>query len=176
MPTMKALVRVRARLVTAAMVLTSTVALARCGVPSQQQQSDETGPTRYRHAPTLDDGCQAASPEELGLRRAPLERMTDELRRGEYPNVHAVLIAKDGRLVYEEYFAGQDRRDRAWPLGPHQETVPIMLHRDSLHDTRSAAKSIAAALVGIAVGSGAIRSLDTSLFDYFPEHAALATP
>lgn len=36
--------------------------------------------------------------------------MTEGIRRGDYRNVHAVLVAKDGRLVYEEYFTGTDRR------------------------------------------------------------------
>lgn len=147
-----------------------------CGSPSPEGSDPRTPDARYRTPPQLDDGWRVASPEDVGLARAPLARLTEAVRRGEeYPNVHAVLIAKDGRLVYEEYFGGWDWRDRSWPLGPNV-MVPITFHRDSLHDIRSAGKSIAAALVGIAVGSGAIPSVDQPLFDYFPEHAGLATP
>lgn len=142
---------------------------------SQVRQSGSSTAYQYRRPPQLHDGWAVASAKELGLTREPLERMTEAIRRGSYRNVHAVLIAKDGRLVYEEYFAGVDKRDRTWPVG-RNVTVPFVFHRDSLHDIRSAGKSVAATLVGIALGSGAIRSLDEPLFDYFPEHAGLATP
>jgi CubicO group peptidase (beta-lactamase class C family) len=96
------------------------------------------------------------------------------LRSGaEFPNVHSLLIVKDGRLLYEEYFAGQDRR-----YGPDGElhTVDLEFDRDTLHDIRSAGKSVTSALVGIAVDSEAIPSLDVPIADYFPEHSASNTP
>ena len=120
-------------------------------------ESATVAPSRYQVPTDLDDGWQTSGPEELGLAREPLERMTEAIRRGEYPNVHAVLIAKDGRLVYEEYFAGVDKRDRTWPVG-HNVTVPFVFHRDSIHDIRSAGKSIAGTLVGIALGGSALRA------------------
>lgn len=113
-----------------------------------------------------------ADPEEVGLERAPLERMTAALRNGEYPNVHAVLIAKDGLLVYEEYFDGVDRRLDA---NGDKVTVPVVFHRDSLHDVRSVGKSVTSAIVGIAHGEEAIRSLEMPLVEFFPEHAGLAS-
>lgn len=45
-----------------------------------------------------------------------------------------------------------------------------------MHDVRSVSKSVVSALVGIARGDGAIKSLDEPLIDWFPEHAELATP
>jgi CubicO group peptidase (beta-lactamase class C family) len=123
--------------------------------------------------PRLDDGWAVASAQDVGLDACLLDSMTAAIRRGEaYDNVHAVLIAKEDRLVYEQYFTGEDRRWR----GEEFETVTLAFDRDTLHDTRSAGKSITSALVGIAVGSGAISSLDTPLVDFFPEHAALVTP
>ena len=112
--------------------------------------------------------------QSVGLDARLLESMTEAIRKGEeFSNVHAVLIVKDGRLVYEEYFAGKDERydsDGRW------RTVEVAFDRDTLHDIRSAGKSVTSALVGIALGSGAIASLDTPLIDYFPEHATLVTP
>jgi CubicO group peptidase (beta-lactamase class C family) len=79
---------------------------------------------------------------------------------------------KDGSLVYEEYFSGLDRRWR----GGQQETVTVSFERDTLHDIRSIGKSITSALVGIAIGTGTIPSLDAPLVDFFAEHAPLVTP
>jgi CubicO group peptidase (beta-lactamase class C family) len=101
--------------------------------------------------------------------RRPLEAMTEMIRR--YPdwNLHAVLIERDGRLVYEEYFAGDDQK---WgqPLGR------VVFTRDTKHDLRSITKSVTSALAGIALASGKIRSLGQSLLDFFPEHAGQGNP
>src|SRR5260370_37615984 len=48
--------------------------------------------------------------------------------------IHGVLIARHGKLVREEYFHGE--------------------HRDKPHDTRSAAKSVTATLLGAAIQAG----------------------
>lgn len=99
--------------------------------------------------------------------------MTEALLRDEYPNVHAVLIARDGRLVYEEYFEGVDRR---WQEDGRRRDVPTTFDRDMLHEVRSVAKSVTSAVFGLAVADGAIESLDQPLFDFFPDYARLATP
>ena len=95
--------------------------------------------------------------------------MTDSIRSHPEFNVHAVLIERDGRLVYEEYFSGKDER---WgqPLGI------VTFTRATLHDLRSVTKSVVSALVGIASRSGAIPSLDAPLLDYFPEYKDLDVP
>jgi Tol biopolymer transport system component/CubicO group peptidase (beta-lactamase class C family) len=123
--------------------------------------------------PRPEDGWHLVAPEALGLERAPLEQMTEALRRDEYPNVHAVLIAKDGRLVYDEYFQGTDRR---WGEHGKRHDVELRFDRDTPHDTRSVGKSIVSALVGMAIAAGKIESVDQPIFEFFPEHAALATP
>jgi CubicO group peptidase (beta-lactamase class C family) len=72
-------------------------------------------------------------------------------------------------MLAEWYFHGMDEirggPDRVVSFGP-----------DSLHDMRSATKSIVSLLFGIAINSGSVKSLDTSVLDYFPEYRDLATP
>lgn len=118
--------------------------------------------------PDIGDGWRTASPEAVGLDAVRLAAMTEAIRRQEYANVHAVLIEKDGRLVYEQYFAGVDER--------HGVPTFTAFTRDTAHHLRSVSKSVVSALVGTALASGAIRSLDQPLLDFFPEHAHLATP
>lgn len=117
-----------------------------------------------------DGDWEVSEPEALGFSREPLERMAAEIGRGELPNVHAVLIAKDGLLVYEEYFEGTDRRHE----GGRLRDVATRFERDTLHDLRSVTKSVVSALVGAAVAAGEIDSLDQSLLALFPEYESRA--
>jgi CubicO group peptidase (beta-lactamase class C family) len=136
--------------------------LSGCATPS-------AAPSAEARPAVVGDGWETATLEAVGMDRRPIDAMTDMLRR--YPdwNVHAVLIERDGRLVYEEHFAGADER---WgrPLGR------IVFDRQTKHDLRSVTKSVVSALVGIAHGSGTIDSLDRPIVDFFPELGALATP
>lgn len=79
-----------------------------------------------------------ASLERAGIDRRRLEAMTDSIRTHAELNVHAVLIERHGRLVYEEYFSGKDER---WgqPLGV------VVFTRETKHDLRSVTKSIVSA-------------------------------
>jgi CubicO group peptidase (beta-lactamase class C family) len=88
---------------------------------------------------------------------------------GEFPSVHSVIVVKDGATLAEWYFEGQDeirgRSQGRVKFGP-----------DTLHDIRSATKSIVSLLFGIAVEERAIPSLDAPVLDYFPEYRDLQTP
>jgi CubicO group peptidase (beta-lactamase class C family) len=99
-------------------------------------------PAAYAYAlpPALDDGWRTATLEEAGIDPARIsalvERIANEPQTGlATPQVHALLIARHGRLVLEEYFHG---------VGRH-----------TAHDTRSASKSMGAILVGAAIRNGA---------------------
>jgi len=106
----------------------------------------------------------AARAEEsrTGFRPEALDKVTADLKAGAFPNTHAVLVERDGRLVYEQYFAGRDER---WghPLGERT------FNRDSLHDLRSVSKSVTSALVGIALGADFEKSLGKPIGSFFPQ-------
>ena len=123
----------------------------------------------YAAPPTIGDGWTTGTLEQAGIDRPRLERMTEYVRANPDLNVHAILIERDGRLVYEEYFSGTDQR---WgqPLGR------VSFTRDTIHDLRSVTKSVVSALVGLAHDAGALPSLDAPLLDYFPEYKDLQVP
>ena len=106
---------------------------------------------RYRYAPPvlLDDGWPVATLEDEGIDRAAIERFVQMLIDTQMEDIsssqiHSVLIARHGRLLLEEYFHGHDRG------GPH--------------DTRSAAKSWTAVLIGAAMQAGVPIRLDTPVY------------
>jgi CubicO group peptidase (beta-lactamase class C family) len=124
---------------------------------------------RSARPPSLNDGWKTADADSLGLDPGGLDPLTTAIRAWPELNVHAILIERSGRLIYEEYFEGFDER---WgtPLGR------ITMSRERIHDLRSVTKSVISALAGIAVGEGAIRSLDQPVVEWFPEYEDLNTP
>ena len=124
---------------------------------------------RYQRPPRLADGWQTASADSLGVDPARLASLTQSIRAWPELGVHAILIERSGRLIYEEYFDGFDERWGSGSLGRRSMT------RDSLHDVRSVTKSVVSALVGVAIHDGAIRSLDQPVIEWFPEYPELNT-
>jgi CubicO group peptidase (beta-lactamase class C family) len=138
-------------------------------IAAQTQVSVPSPAYTYAIPPTLNDGWMTGALEQAGIDRHRLEQMTDSILSHPEFNIHAVLIERGGRLVYEEYFSGKDER---WgePLGV------VSFTRGTVHDLRSVTKSVVSALVGIANSSGAIPSLDAPLLGYFPEYKDLDVP
>ena len=108
-----------------------------------------------------------AVPADGGFAPDVVTRLDQAFDRGDLPNLHAVLVARHGKLVVERYYSGPDE---AWgrPLGT------VSFGPEVLHDLRSVSKSIVGLLYGIALGEGRVPELDTPLVDQFPEYADLA--
>jgi CubicO group peptidase (beta-lactamase class C family) len=148
-------------------LLVGAVALALVAPrPAQAQGSAGDG---YRRPAMLGDGWRTASAAALGVDSAALGRLTATIRGWPELGVHAILIERSGQLIYEEYFDGFDERWGA-PLGR------VSMSARSPHDLRSVTKSVVSALAGIAVGQGAITSLDQPVVEWFPEFPELQTP
>jgi CubicO group peptidase (beta-lactamase class C family) len=123
---------------------------------------------RYQTPPVRDDGWQTANAESAGFDSTRLAALTQSIRNWPELGVHAILIERNGRLVYEEYFDGFDER---WGQSLGRVTVTA----ESKHDLRSITKSVVSALIGIAHGEGKIQSLDEPIIKWFPEYPELDT-
>ena len=84
------------------------------------------------------------------------------------PNIHSLLIEKDGHLIYEQYFKG---KDELWGqnLGYINHSV------NDLHDVRSISKSVVSACIGIAISQHLIKDIDQPVFSFFPEYSKYNT-
>ena len=124
---------------------------------------------RQQTTPARSDGWQTATPDSVGFDSMRLAALTKSIRSWPELGVHAILIERNGRLIYEEYFDGFDER---WgqPLGR------VSMTAESKHDLRSITKSVVSALIGIAHGEGKIASLDEPIVKWFPEYPELDTP
>ncbi|MDQ6802379.1 MAG: beta-lactamase family protein [Acidobacteriota bacterium] len=102
----------------------------------------------YRKPPAEDDGWPVATVDEVGISRDAITKfvqMIIETPVEEHSvDLHAVLIARHGKLVLEEYFHG--------------------FGRDQLHDTRSASKSLTSMLIGAAMLHGVAIDASTSVY------------
>lgn len=108
----------------------------------------------------------ASSTESL-VDVAALCRMTDRLAAS--ANVHAVLVARAGKLVFERYLTGSDEiNDR--PI------ANATFDADTLHDMKSVSKSVASLALGIAIDRGLIAGVDQPIFSFFPELSDLRSP
>jgi CubicO group peptidase (beta-lactamase class C family) len=124
---------------------------SRCGLPLVIADSWQNG----------DQGAAIANPERLCALR-------DKLAKSNSPSVHAVVVVRNGTLLFEHYRKGYDEK---WgrPIGEVQYAADVK------HDVRSISKSVVSLLVGIAIDRGLIRSVDEPVFTFFPEFASLRT-
>ncbi|WP_430429453.1 serine hydrolase domain-containing protein [Parasphingorhabdus sp.] len=94
---------------------------------------DTQGSIALASPPQQDDGWVVATPEEAGFDSAALEALTRKLATADPRNrrpqmIHSLLVARGGKLVFEEYFFGHDRNMR--------------------HDVRSAGKVFGSVMIG----------------------------
>ena len=73
--------------------------------PTRWERSDDTCPSG-----SVAEEWPTATPSDTGLAAGPLEEIAERAARGDLGNLHAILVVRDGRLVFERYFAGRDRR------------------------------------------------------------------
>jgi CubicO group peptidase (beta-lactamase class C family) len=88
-------------------------------------------------------------------------------------SVHAVAVARGGRLVFERYFSGDEQIPGRF-YGHRIENVRF--DADTLHNMKSASKSVMSLALGIAIDRGLIRSVNQPIFDFFPELSDLRSP
>ena len=85
----------------------------------------------------------------------PLIKLMNELSRRNVNHVHSILVIKDNKLVFEEYFSGEDL-----DLANNQLNF---IHKDfdlnTLHCQASASKSITSILLGITIDQGLVPSV-----------------
>jgi CubicO group peptidase (beta-lactamase class C family) len=112
----------------------------------------------YTYAPPAarEDGLPVGAVEGAPLDLTRLRQMAEAIVAGRYPDVHGVLIAHRGRLVFEEYFYEYDVK--------------------SPHAMRSATKSVVSALVGLAIAKGQLKDVRQPVLPFFAaEYPQIAT-
>lgn len=122
----------------------------------------------YQVPKQIGDGLEIDNLANSGFDTTPIIQLTKLILADSFPNIHSLLIAKDNKLVYENYFEGKDEN---WGsnLGYAKHDTNI------LHDTRSISKSVVAACIDIAIQQQKIKSIDDPIFKYLPEYTKYKT-
>lgn len=107
------------------------------------------------------DGWETASPADVGMDPEPLADLVRLLEKNPGHLVHGIVLAIDGKLVFEAYFDGFTH--------PALGEVPISYEWGTRHCLSSVAKSVTATLLGIAIEQGSIESVEGGVFEFFPE-------
>ncbi|WP_346837775.1 serine hydrolase [Microbulbifer sp. SAOS-129_SWC] len=97
-----------------------------------------------------------AGPADAGLNSDTLAGLARAVEQDKFHKLTSVLVARNGKLVYEHYFNGSDR--------------------DTLHNTRSLTKTVTALLLGAAIDRKAIAGVRARVVDFFPSFQPLANP
>jgi len=112
----------------------------------------------YRKPLPDNDGWATASMQAEGLDEAPIAELVNRILSadpaGTSLKIQSLLIARHGHLVLEEYFYGFDE--------------------DRVHDMRSAGKTFAPVLVGLAKQYGAKLTPQTPIYPLFAQYSSFA--
>jgi CubicO group peptidase (beta-lactamase class C family) len=91
-----------------------------------------------------------SSPAEQGLDADRLDELVRLIGEGErFPDLHGLLVIRNGYLVLETYFAGYDA--------------------DDLHTLQSVTKSFTSAIIGIAIERKELAGVEEHVLDFFPD-------
>jgi CubicO group peptidase (beta-lactamase class C family) len=119
---------------------------------------------QYAVPEKTNDGWQIASLDDEKIDAELLKEMFERITDKSYKNIHSVLLVKNGKLVVEEYFPGQNS------AGQFQTFT-----RDTLNEMKSATKSVNSILVGMAIDRHLIRGVDERIPSFFPTYSDIFT-
>ncbi|MBA7585462.1 hypothetical protein ES708_27444 [subsurface metagenome] len=125
----------------------------------------------YRAPEHINDGFDVGTLEEVNIDARLIEKAVNEIYQGKYRELHSMLIFKNDKLVFEEYFQGHAYQ---WDA-PYHHGEWVSWNRNMNHHIMSSTKSVTSACIGIAIDKGFIESVHQSIFDYLPEHQSLNT-
>jgi hypothetical protein len=105
---------------------------------------------QWQHPLDRNDGLSSCSLPDQNINRALVDSLSYHIMTETYPNIHSLLISRNGCLVYEEYFYGW-KANNLWLI-------------------QSATKSFTSALTGIALANGEIKNLDEPICGYLTKY------
>lgn len=102
----------------------------------------------YEQPEATDDGWEISSLKAESVEPEKLHEMMHEILAGDSRYIHSILLIKNGKLVFEEYFFGYIR--------------------DTKHFLASVSKSVTALIIGLTIDKGYVPDVDMLAYELFP--------
>lgn len=120
----------------------------------------------YMAPSAMSDGWEVAHAATINFDSRIFSELISEVSSGKYGDVHNILIAKDGKLIFEQYFAANGKL-----TGPSISEI----YQKKPHHLASITKPITSILLGIAIDRQNVRSVDDPIYRYFADYPQLKT-
>ena len=104
----------------------------------------------YQVPEKIDDDWEISDLKAEGDSPKKINELVSNILKGDIKNIHSILLIKNGKLIFEEYFYGYNR--------------------DTKHIMYSASKSITSILVGIAMDQKMIPNVDQKAYVFLPDY------
>jgi len=135
-------------------------------------KKDDILPRYVYSTPQLfDDGIETGAMESEGMNSSLIIDMMNFINSTEDHTIHNILILKNGKLVFEEYFRGF----KLDYYSPDLNGELMDYSRTTDHPMQSVSKSVTSVIFGIAVKEGYFPDLHKKIIEYFPEYADILT-
>ena len=105
----------------------------------------------YRPPELIDDEWSVTSLKDAKISQQALDDLFQKVLDGKYQGLDALLVARGGDLVLEEYFHFGSRNE--------------------IHQIQSVTKSVTSLVFGIAYDEGLIGDLERPVYDFFPNYS-----
>lgn len=138
-----------------ALLIVIVAVLAGWTAPGHAAEPPELQPSEL-YPTELADGLAVIPAAAAQLDTTLLATLGERIRDGSFQKITSVVVMVDGKLAYEGYFNGAER--------------------ETQHDVRSASKTVAGMLVGLAIDRGAIPGVQAKVFDFFPDRRTYDHP
>lgn len=114
------------------------------------QENQQVKTWTYQSPPLISDGWKVGTMHTEAVNSKPLHDLFENILKGNYHGLDALLVARNGKLLLEEYFYLGDR--------------------ERIHSIQSCTKSVTSLLIGMAHDDGLIQNLDAPLTTFFPTY------
>jgi CubicO group peptidase (beta-lactamase class C family) len=128
----------------------------------------------YRTPQQTNDGWETASLADVEMDTMPIVEMMNGLLGRDDHYLHSILVIRDAKLVFEEYFSGEDLDLSDLSSGVHFSHKDFDLN--TLHALASVSKSVTSILLGIAIDEGLVGDTNETMFSFFPDYSNLGDP
>lgn len=129
----------------------------------------------YNRPVQINDGLTAGTLEEVDLDPQFIQDMMDNLYGDSYKEVHSVLIYKNGKLVVEEYYFGNnDTIQFENGIKVDNTPAPIQWSRTEKHYVASVNKALTSSVIGIALDQYDV-AITNNISNYLPQYSEYFT-